>query len=127
MKKLVAALLCLTASASLASAPSIEDMVKMTERQAAAVKKNAPDCDKIGSALLENVDADAAVMKEMVAADRSKTKEQRQAEQKDMVAKYGDRLKAAKKDMEPMRSCKDNANVKKWKAALDEATRPPKG
>jgi hypothetical protein len=122
---MVAASLALSSVAGAAGAGQ-EDVVKMQERQGEAIKKNAPDCDKIGDALLANADADAATMKQLVAAEAGKTKEQKKTEQQEMVAKYGDRLKVAQKNFEPLRACKGNAKIKQWKDKLDAAVAPPK-
>ncbi len=122
-----AALLLLSACTAFAAEPLVEQMVKMQERQAAAVKGAAPDCDKMGAALLSTVDEDAALLKRLLAADAGKTSEQKKAEQAELLVKYGQRMKAVQKDFAALKSCKDNGQVKKWKAKLDEATEPRKG
>ena len=113
-------------AAAPAFADGVEDMVKMQERQSAAVASNAPDCDKIAKALMATVDEDVATLKKVIASEASKSKEEKKAAKEEMMTKYGPRLKDARTKMEPMKACKDNANVKAWKAKFDEATAPPK-
>jgi hypothetical protein len=101
-----------------------EQMVTMLERQSADVAANMPDCDKVGDALLKHVDADAALMKKVMVAEKSKTKEQKQLEQNAFLKKYAPRMKAAQEKMSAVRACKDHAKLKQWKKALDAATDP---
>ncbi len=114
------------ASPALAGKPEDlhEQMVKMVERQGADVAANMPDCDKVGDALLKNVDADAALMKKLLLADKDKTKEQKKLEQNEFLKQYAPRMKEAQKKMSAVKACKDHAKLKQWKKTLDAATDP---
>jgi hypothetical protein len=101
-----------------------ESMVKMAERQAKDVSAHAPDCDKIADALLKSVDDDAALMKKVMAAEKTKTKEQKTLEKNEFMKKYAPRMKAAQEKMAPAKKCRDNAKMKEWKKKLDAATDP---
>ena len=116
---------CLALLAVPAFAASQEDMVKMTERQAAAVSAAAPDCDKMSKALLATADEDLATLKSLMASEAGKSKEQKKAEKSEFIQKYGPRLKEAQGKLGALKACKDNATFKQWKAKFDEATKPP--
>lgn len=126
MQRMMGAVAFLFVTPVLAKDDTAERLVKMQERQAEAVAKNAPDCDKIGKALLATVDEDAALMKSVYAADAKKSKEQKRAEKAEFMTRYGKRLKAAQGKIAPLRACKGNAQVRSWKNTLDEATAPPR-
>jgi hypothetical protein len=103
-----------------------ESMVKMAERQAKDVSATAPDCDKMGDALLKHVDDDAALMKKVMDADKGKTKEQKTLAKNEFMKKYATRMKDAQQKMAPLKSCRDNAKMKEWKKKIDAATDPRK-
>lgn len=103
-----------------------EAMVKMTERQGQDVASNAPDCDKIGDALLKNADADGALLKKVLMSEKGKTKEQKVVAKNDFMKKYATRMKAAQDKLQPLRKCSGNAKLKQWKKKIDDATDPRK-
>lgn len=117
----------LAAPSALAASGTPEQLLEMQERQAEAIAEYAPDCEKIGKALLARVHRDAALMKKMLAEDKAKTSEQKRTEKKQFAERFGNRLKAAMLKAAPLRSCKDNTTVRAWKAKLDAATDPRKG
>lgn len=102
-----------------------EEIVTMTERQAVAVTAAAPDCEKIGQALLATVDDDLAVLQKAHEAGKTKTVEQKKAEKAEFLKRYGARMKEATGKLAVVKSCKDHATVKQWKAKFDAAKPAP--
>ena len=118
---LLAGLITAGASQAYAAADLQEQIVKMIERQAKSVSSNAPDCDKIGAALLKYVDADGALTKKAVEADKGKSKEQKKQEQEAFLKKYATRIKAAQAKMAPLKACTSNEKVMEWRKKLEAA------
>ena len=119
------ALALLSAVPAFATSSLEEEIVTMTERQAAAVTAAAPDCEKVGQALLATVDDDLAVLKKAQEAGKVKTLEQKKAEKAEFTAKYGARMKEANAKFSAIKACKENATVKQWKAKVDAAKPAP--
>jgi hypothetical protein len=106
------------ATARTARAESIQELaeqgVKIIEHIASDAEASKSDCDKLGTALAAHMDDDAAVMKKIKDAESKLTKEQKDANRKEMEKKYGDRMKAAMGKLGPLKTCKANAKVKAY-------------
>jgi hypothetical protein len=116
--KLFAMALFLVAGARTARAESMDDLaekaVKVIERIGSDGDASKGDCEKLGTALASHMDDDATVMKAIKDAEAKLTKEQKAENRKKMEAKYGERMKAAKKKLESLKTCKTNAKVKAY-------------
>lgn len=110
MKRILATLAIagLTFSITGCKSDPAEESIKLMEEMATIMDSNKEDCDKMGGALAKFMDSNGSKIADLKKATEGKSKE----EQKKMMEKYEDRMKAVMgKVMGAGMKCKDNKKV----------------